>query len=120
MNKIKRGTGKIEFFSNLDYLEEKYYNGYVIAKELYNLTKKEKNITMSYKQFSIYFKRYLFSQDKRFSNSEIVQNKSVLTDKSEEKKETDKTPKIKKIIMGEKKNKPYNPHTREIDPKDIL
>lgn len=114
MDKIKRGTGKIEFFSNLDYLETKYYNGYVIAKELYILTKKEKNITMSYKQFSIYFKRYIFSQDKRFTNSEVTQNKSI------EQKETNKTPKIKKIIAGDKKNKHYNPHTREIDPNDII
>jgi len=120
MNKIKRGTGKIEFFTNLDYIEKKYYAGYVVAKELYNLTKKEKNITMSYKQFSIYFKKYIFSQDKRFTNQDISKNESNLSNKLEEQKVIDKTPKIRKIIVGDKKHKPYNPHTREIDPKDII
>ena len=86
MNKIKRGTGKIEFFTNLDYIEKKYYAGYVVAKELYNLTKKEKNITMSYKQFSIYFKKYIFSQDKRFTNQDISKNESNLSNKLEEQK----------------------------------
>lgn len=120
MNKIKRGTGKIEFFTNLDYLEKKYYAGYVIAKELFDLTKKEKNITMSYKQFTIYFKKYIFSQDKRFTNLELGENESELTNKLEEQKVINKAPKIKKIIVGDKKRKPYNPHTRKIDPKDIL
>ena len=112
---MQRGTAKVQFFSNYDYIKDLYYKrGLVVAKHLYELLKKEEIISMSYKQFNRYFQEFIFNKDKRFSISNIVQNKTA------ELKETDKTPKIKKIIAGDKKHKPYNPHTREINPEDIL
>jgi prolyl oligopeptidase PreP (S9A serine peptidase family) len=112
---MQRGTAKVQFFSNYDYIKDLYYKRvFVVAKHLYELLKKEEIISMSYKQFNRYFQEFIFSKDERFFNSNIIQNKTV------EQKVIDKAPKIKKIIVGEKKHKPYNPHTREINPKDIL
>ena len=115
---MQRGDAKVQFFTNYDYIKDLYYKkGFVVAKHLYELLQKEEKISMSYKQFNRYFQEFIFSKDERFTTSKIVKEKPNLT------KETKKqgiTPKIKKIIMGEKKQKPYNPHTREINPEDIL
>lgn len=125
MTKIKKGTGKIEFFANLNFIKDKYYNdGYVVATEMHRLLKEEKNITMSYKQFAIYFKEFIINQDERFLSSAVKKQEYKTTKKlenSEEKKPSEKTPKVKKIVVGADKKKPsFNPHIVEIKPEDIL
>jgi hypothetical protein len=123
LTKIKRGTGKMEFFSNFDYIKSKYYDGYVVAKELHELIKKEKEITMSYKQFCIYFKEFIFKKDERFFSTGVkkdniipakeIENSIISNPKVEPQK-------IKKIISGETNKKKFNPHTVEINEDDII
>lgn len=115
---MQRGTAKVQFFTNYDYIKDLYYKrGFVVAKHLYELLKKEEIISMSYKQFNRYFQEFIFSKDERFSTSKVVKENSNSIDKINEQTIT---PKIKKIIAGDKKHKRYNPHTREINPEDIL
>jgi len=53
--KMKKGEAKIEFFSNLKYLQNEYNNGLVISKFLHQKAKNEKNFRMTYAQFNKYF-----------------------------------------------------------------
>lgn len=118
MKKLKKGSGKIEFFSNFDFIKQKYYDGNVVATELHSILKKEKNINLSYRQFTEYLNKYIISQDTRFSFGAPKEN--VLTAK--EKKE-DEVPvmKAKKIIAGDKhKRKKFNPHIKEVKKEDII
>lgn len=52
---MKKGEAKIEFFTNLKYLQNEYNNGLVVAKFLYQKAVREKNFKMKYPQFSKYF-----------------------------------------------------------------
>jgi hypothetical protein len=52
---MKKGEAKIEFFTNLKYLQNEYNNGLVIAKFLYEKAVREKNFKMKYWQFNKYF-----------------------------------------------------------------
>lgn len=52
---MKRGEAKIEFYSNIEYIKEKYNSGIVVSKILFEHLKKEKNIKMCYEQFNKYF-----------------------------------------------------------------
>lgn len=52
---MKRGEAKIEFYSNFEYIKEKYLSGIVVSKILFEYLKQEKNIKMSYDQFNKYF-----------------------------------------------------------------
>lgn len=109
----------MEFFSNFDYIKSKYDFGYVVATELYKLVKEEKNITMSYKQFSIYFREYLFKKDERFFSS-AVKNKIEPDEIIAAAPAKIANSKIKKIVSGDPAKKKYNPHTREINEADRI
>jgi len=52
---VKKGEAKIEFFSNLKYLQNEYNNGLVVAKFLYKKAIHEKKFKMGYGQFNKYF-----------------------------------------------------------------
>lgn len=52
---MKKGEAKIEFFTNLKYLQNEYNNGLVVAKFLYEKAVREKNFKMKYQQFNKYF-----------------------------------------------------------------
>lgn len=52
---MKKGEAKIEFFTNLKYLQNEYNNGLVVAKFLYQKAVREKNFKMKYPQFTRYF-----------------------------------------------------------------
>lgn len=52
---MKKGEAKIEFYTNLNYLQNEYKSGQVVSKFLYQKTVREKNIKMSYWQFNKYF-----------------------------------------------------------------
>ncbi|MBZ7980331.1 hypothetical protein AVBRAN12640_07940 [Campylobacter sp. RM12640] len=52
---MKRGEAKIEFYSNIEYIKDKYNSGIVVSKILFEHFKKEKNIQMCYEQFNKYF-----------------------------------------------------------------
>lgn len=52
---MKKGEAKIEFFTNLKYLQNEYNNGQVVSKFLYQKAVREKNIKMRYAQFNKYF-----------------------------------------------------------------
>ena len=52
---MKKGEAKIEFFSNLKYLQNEYNNGLVISKFLHQKAKNEKKFNMTYAQFNKYF-----------------------------------------------------------------
>ena len=113
----------MEFFSNFDYIKSKYYDGFVVASELFKLIKEEKNITMSYRQFTEYFNKYILSQDERFFSTGVkkdninpakeIENSIISNPKVEPQK-------IKKIISGETNKKKFNPHTVEINEDDII
>jgi len=118
MSKLKSGEAKVEFFTNFDFIKSKYESGYVVGTKLYKVVQDEQKIKMKYVQFNKYFQEFIFQKDERFSNTRKKKKEIIST--NDNKTSEKKTPKIKKIIMGEKKHKPYNPHTREINPKDIL
>ena len=122
--KLRAGDAKIEFFSNFDYIKEKYYDGFVVATKLYELVKKEKKISMKYVQFNKYFQEHIYKKDERFFSSgdkKEDKNPSKNFEKPEEQKPSIKTPKIKKIDIGaDKKKTKFNPHTTEIKKEDIL
>jgi UDP-N-acetyl-D-mannosaminuronic acid transferase (WecB/TagA/CpsF family) len=116
--KLRAGDAKIEFFSNFDYIKEKYYDGIVVATKLFELTKKEKKISMKYVQFNKYFQEHIYKKDERFFS---FGDKQKIKTESIEKIETNEELKVKKIIVGgDKSKKSFNPHTIKIDEKDIL
>lgn len=56
---MKKGEAKIEFFTNLKYLQNEYNDGLVVSKFLYKKAVHEKNFKMTYPQFNKYFNDFL-------------------------------------------------------------
>lgn len=52
---LKKGEAKIEFFSNLFWLQREFELGLVVSKFLYQKAQKEINLKMTYVQFNKYF-----------------------------------------------------------------
>lgn len=72
---LKKGEAKIEFFSNLFWLQREFELGLVVSKLLYQKAQKEINLKMTYVQFNKYFNEV-------FKNTPInAQNRSQLNDK---------------------------------------
>lgn len=118
MSKLKSGEAKVEFFTNFDFIKSKYESGYVVGTKLYKVVQDEQKIKMKYVQFNKYFQEFIFQKDERFFNTK-KKKKEIISINGNKTSETI-TPKIKKIIAGDKTHKHYNPHTREISPEDIL
>ncbi|EAJ5683708.1 hypothetical protein BBZ05_07405 [Campylobacter lari] len=81
---MKKGEAKIEFYSNLNYLEKEFKNGCVVSKFLYDKALKEKNFKMTYVQFNKYFNEIFKNKiDKKETTQEnsqslILENKEPI------------------------------------------
>lgn len=53
----QRGVFQVEFYTNLAEIKQRYENGAVVAKILYEDLRKENKISMTYDRFSTYFKK---------------------------------------------------------------
>jgi len=102
--KAQRGEHKVEFFTNLTLIRKRYDEGMVVAKLLYDELITAKKISMPYQSFVRYFR------------TEIVGKPtiSMVTPKEEIGQEP------LWLDVGGKKGGAYVPHTRELDPKDVI
>ena len=85
---MKKGEAKIEFFTNLKYLQNEYNNGLVVSKFLYEKAVRGKKITMSYWQFNKYFNDLLAMKkspiEKPDIKSRAEENTPIQQSKSQE------------------------------------
>jgi hypothetical protein len=117
--KAKKGSKKVEFFVNINLIRQRYNEGMVVAKLLYDELITAGKITMQYQTFAKYLRNEIINKP---TISESIQNTGSITvqQPETEAKTTDKPSEPIWLTIGDKKNVGYNPHTREIDPKDIL
>lgn len=72
---MKKGEAKIEFYAILNFLQQEFEAGTVVAKFLYEKAKEYKNIKMTYKQFNKYFNdTFKTPKEKIDSNIKIIKN----------------------------------------------
>ena len=113
---MKKGEAKIEFFSNLKYLQNEYNNGLVISKFLHQKAKNEKNFKMTYAQFNKYFNEV-------FKVRKSVDKELVITSSAEETsviKQRESQEPIKASI-NTKEKKVFNAlYGKEIKDDDLL
>ncbi|MGD9971264.1 MAG: hypothetical protein AB7S65_12550 [Sulfuricurvum sp.] len=123
--KTAKGEHKVEFFTNLSYIRQRYEAGAVVAKLLHKELFEAGKITMPYQSFAIYFRREIVGKTTPSTPKQETQStdmkpvdtvQPVQAQKS--KSETEHEPLW--LTVGEKKKTGFNPHSRDIDPKDIL
>ena len=123
--KTAKGEHKVEFFTNLAYIRQRYEDGAVVVKLLHKELFEAGKITMPYQSFAIYFRREIVAKTtlstpkKETTSTDVKPIDTVQPSQAQDvKSETEHEPLILRI--GERKKSGFNPHTREIDPKDIL
>ena len=123
--KSAKGEHKVEFFTNLAYIRQRYEAGAVVVKLLHKELFEAGKITMPYQSFAIYFRREIVGK----TTPSTPKKETVSTDKKqidtvqpsqaqEEKSEDEHEPLW--LTVGTRKGKSYNPHTREVDPADVI
>jgi len=118
-----RGSGelKIEFYAHLSEIKDLYFNqGVVVFKLLHKKMVERHNLSLDYQAFCYYARRELKGKG---------EDKKILSSKNREAQSSvsfeDKTPKKERgepIVARPSfpTQRPFNPHTVEIDEKDIL
>lgn len=123
--KTAKGEHKVEFFTNLAYIRQRYEAGAVVVKLLHKELFEAGKITMPYQSFAIYFRREIVAK----TTPSTPKKETVPTDKKsvdtvqpsqaqEEKSEDEHEPVWG--VIGAKKGHSYNPHTRPINPDDVI
>lgn len=118
-NKV-RGSYTVEFYTLLPLIRKKYESGMIVAKIIYDELYNDGKITMTYNRFSAYFRKEITGKTNTQSpkkDTKIVPDKQT---ESKKPRPGDHDWEPISLIVGERKRTVYNPHTREIDPKDIL
>ena len=112
---MNRGEAKIEFYSNLGYLQNEYNNGLVISKFLYQKAVQEKNFKMGYPQFNTYFNRVFGTPKIKKQIIEVEENVHVESKKIKESFEP-----IRAKINTKEKKVFSALHGKEFSDTDIL
>lgn len=119
MAKSQRGEFKVEFYTHLPLIKERFENGVVVAKILYNELYDAKKITMSYERFAAYFqKEFKNKNEERITPKKEAASNSTLNPSINNDLDVENEPMI--LTVGGKKGENFNPHTREINPDDII
>ena len=119
MEKTQRGRFKVEFYTLLPEIKKRFEDGIVVAKIIYNDLYETKKITMPYNAFMRYFKKEINQQKKSTSKMAHFEEKPVFQAMTLEKEEISENDPII-LSVGGKKGSSFNPHTREINPEDII
>lgn len=119
--KTAKGEHKVEFFTNLAYIRQRYEDGAVVVKLLHKELFEAGKITMPYQSFAIYFRREIVGKTTLSTPKKEVEPVTQKINSTETKPQVagDVSEPIW-LTVGEKKKSGFNPHTRDIDPKDIL
>lgn len=129
MAKAQKGSHKVEFFSNITLIRQRYNEGMVVAKLLYDELVTAGKITMPYQSFAKYLrieivgKPTISESTPKKEDEPTVQNtgSTVTVQQPEtEAKTTGETSEPIWLTVGEKKKTNFNPHARGIEEKDIL
>ena len=129
MKKSGMNPPKVEFYVCLPEIKKLYREGYVFAKTIYQMLIDAKKITMSYTQFTVYFKREVTGlpvtgSTPKDEGVEVLNTESTQTETSQAKKrepqpgDDDWEPMSFKV--GGSTQKKFNPHSNGIDQKNIL
>lgn len=123
--KTAKGEHKVEFFTNLAYIRQRYEAGAVVVKLLHKELFEAGKITMPYQSFSIYFRREIVGkttpstpkQETRSTDMKPVDTVQPVQ-VQEVKSETEHEPVWG--VVGAKKGNRYNPHSCKVDPADLI
>lgn len=131
MKKRRINPPKVEFYVCLPEIKKLYSEGYVFAKTIYKKLIDTKKITMSYTQFTVYFKREVTDKPVTGStpkngsvgliSSEPIQSdqtEAATTKRDPQPGDDDWEPMSFKV--GGTTQKKFNPHANGIDEKNIL
>jgi hypothetical protein len=126
--KAQKGSHKVEFFSNITLIRQRYNEGMVVAKLLYDELVTAGKITMPYQSFAKYLRIEIVgkptiseSAPKKESEPAAQNTRSTVTVQQPETESKNTTTKEPLILRGTNVAKTsFSPHTREIDEKDIL
>jgi hypothetical protein len=108
--KTAKGEHKVEFFTNLAYIRQRYEEGAVVAKLLHKELFEAGKITMPYQSFAIYFRREIVGKTSPSTPKKVDNPIPVQQTETRE----------PLILRSTTPKTSFSPHTREIDPKDIL
>lgn len=118
MKEVKKRPPKIEFYSSLPEIRALYESGVVFGTAIFDELSKSGKITMSYRQFATYFKKEIVDKLQNTTPKKGDDPAPVQEPKTESKKPGGNEPLILRGTNVAKTS--FSPHTREIDPKDIL
>lgn len=129
MAKAQKGSHKVEFFSNITLIRQRYNEGMVVAKLLYDELVTAGKITMPYQSFAKYLRIEIVgkptiseSTPKKEDEPAAQNTGSNTTDQQTETETINPASQTEPLILrGTNVPKTsFTPHTRGIDPKDIL
>lgn len=127
LKEVKKRPPKIEFYSSLPEIRAMYESGIVFGTAIFDSLSKSGKITMSYRQFATYFKKEIVDKlqnsTPKKEDEPAAQNTGSTSTTQQPETETKATGETSEPIwltVGEKKKTAFNPHSREIDPKDVL
>lgn len=129
MAKAQKGSHKVEFFSNLALIRQRFDEGMVVAKLLYDELIAAGKITMPYQSFAKYFRNEIVGKPTISGSApkEDIATVSVETPvnvqppkEQNDLSQTEGEHEPVWGVVGGKKGKSYNPHTRPIDPDDVI
>lgn len=121
--KTAKGEYKVEFFTNLAYIRQRYEAGAVVAKLLHKELFEAGKITMPYQSFAIYFRREIVgkttpSTPKKETVSTDVKTVDTVQPSQVQEEKTEHEPVWG--VVGAKKGNRYNPHSCKVDPADLI
>lgn len=118
MAKSSRGSFTVEFHKVLPEIRQMYESGTVVAKIIYDELYNAEKITMTYNRFASYFRKEITGKADRSTPKKEVDAPPVQGTETASQQVDSKEPLI--LRVGEKPKSSFSPHTREIDPNDIL
>jgi len=126
LKKPEKLSPKNEFYTLLPTIRSIYESGIVVGKTIYEMLKTDGKIEMRYQRFAEYFRKEISGKtDLTPKKEDEPAAQSTGTNVTDQPPETetqtaDETSEPIWLTVGEKKKTGFNPHSRDIDPKDIL
>ncbi len=126
MKKTEKLSPKNEFYTLLPTIRSIYESGIVVGKTIYDMLKKDGKIEMRYQRFAEYFRKEISGKTDltpKKENEPAAQNTGSNTTDQQTETETINPASQTEPLILRGTNVPktsFTPHTRGIDPKDIL